>query len=603
MRNQYLLAAEAIKAWMGRTNPTPGTVLPSGKNLAVQFGFTQPIIARACLILISQGLLARKGYKLMISARSQGVSTIEGLIHIVSYDENFGQTASRILTERGINHRLVILSWGKLVEPVLRRIFAEKPAGLLLWAPNITEQTELRLLPTCPIMVCAGNLRRWSHSIIRVDINGGSELALRHLQELGHREIAHVSCGQADGDRDFAEAYRLNCLKLNLNESASRIWWAENRNTAVLREALLEGRRRNPEVTAIFCTDAPAICATETFSVPSELSVVGWDGLPEGADCRPPLTTLAIRDQEPVALWGCTNLILQIQTIQSGRPPRTTTRATLMPDLVLRKSTQALVSKKAVTEPAGEQHPTKSDPAKTWRTVYPFLQKERAPNWRQLDLSLLANHSLTRQHGWLGADPLEHFPPGLRSIHGVPFQVLDENRNQGRAVITFRSPHTHSAAKKKLPTTAKIKMKARARALYFLHGCGFAFPVAFAEYIVHLKSGSSHRVQLIPLGGSRSIALEQLGGLEPNLQDWWPDDYEQEDFPHAHHLTVYNPAEPGVYERFLYSLEWINPKPEEEIETIEVRVDPKAGPTLALIAVTALLQDDVTARSADLAQG
>jgi hypothetical protein len=53
--------------------------------------------------------------------------------------------------------------------------------------------------------------------------------------------------------------------------------------------------------------------------------------------------------------------------------------------------------------------------------------------------------------------------------------------------------------------------------------------------------------------------------------------------------VVFNRAEPGIHERLLYSLEWINPEPEEEIATIEVRVDPKAGPTLALIAITALL--------------
>ena len=61
------------------------------------------------------------------------------------------------------------------------------------------------------------------------------------------------------------------------------------------------------------------------------------------------------------------------------------------------------------------------------------------------------------------------------------------------------------------------------------------------------------------------------------------------DYPHAHHVTIFNPADPIEYERYLYTLEWLNPRPMDEISEIEVRVDPKAGPTLALIAVTALI--------------
>ena len=589
MTSQYLLAVEAIKKWIVRENFPPGTVLPAPKKLALKVGFSAAIVARACLVLISQGVLTRQGYKLMVKATAPEVSGIEGIIFVVSFDEGFAKTTSRILTERGIIHRVVQLSWGKPVEPVLRRIFAQKPAGLILWTPDIKEQAELILQPNCPIVICAGRLRRWEHSSIRIDTNGGTQQALRHLYDLGHRQLAHVSCGFDTENRGMAEAYQMNCLKLDLKESASRIWQAENRKQEVVREAMLAGLRRNSEVTALFCNAEVGICATKTFSVPTELSVVGFDRMPEAAECQPPLTTLAVRDSDAAALWGCTDLISQIQTIQSGRPRRPPIKAMLVPDLILGESTKALMPKKKVEVITGPPLRKKADPAKTWRTVYPFLKMERSLNWRHLDLAPLANHSLSRYHGWLGAEPLEHFPPGLRSIHGVPFQVLDENRNDGHGVITFRSPRAHSAATKELPTRATVRVNSRVKALYFLHGCGYALPVPFAEYMMNSKAGRSSRVALIPLGPSRSMALEQLGGLKPNLQDWWNDDYEHQDFPHAHLLTVSNPAEPGVYERFLYSLEWINPEPEDEIETIEVCVDPTAGPTLALIAVTALL--------------
>ena len=182
-----------------------------------------------------------------------------------------------------------------------------------------------------------------------------------------------------------------------------------------------------------------------------------------------------------------------------------------------------------------------------------------------------------------------HFSPGLRSIHGVPFQVIEESRNGGRSVVTFRSPHTRSTGGKELPAAINIPVGGRVKALYFLHGCASARPVPFAEYTMHFKTGKKAMVPLIPLGGSSRRASKRNGKLKPNLQDWWWQEFDQQDFPHAYHATIFNPVDPEDYERTLYSLEWINRWPEQEVSHIEVRVDPKAGPTLALVAVTALM--------------
>jgi hypothetical protein len=226
-------------------------------------------------------------------------------------------------------------------------------------------------------------------------------------------------------------------------------------------------------------------------------------------------------------------------------------------------------------------------PWETWRKSYPYLTKRQSNDWRQFDLTKLANHSLTREHGWLGNDPLLHFVPGLRSIHGIPFQVIDENRNGGRAVVTFRSPHTHSTGRKELPVTATIAENSLVKALYFLHGCGYATPEPFAEYRIHFKTRKPARVTLIPMGFGKQMKRPRPGNLQPTLQDWWSG-AARRDFPHAQYVTVFNPTNPNEYERYLYTLEWINPQPKDEISHIEVQVDPEAGPTLALIAVTAL---------------
>jgi DNA-binding LacI/PurR family transcriptional regulator len=518
--------------------------------------------------------------------------TVDGLIYVVSYLESFARAASRALTERGMNHRVIELSWGMphRLEPVLRRIFAEKLAGLILWTPLIEEDARLQLMRNSPTVICAGDAPGLEHSCVKGDYYRGVQTAIQHLHELGHRHIAHVSFSDTNTDRELADCYQIACRILNSPESASMIWQVENSSSEGVRQTMQKGHQRHPEVTALFCVDHVALLALEIFDVPREISVVGMDGLPEGMECRPPLTTVAFRDPDSIARLACADLMAQIHILQAGRPAKPPAKIFLAPDLILRESTRALVPQKTVRAIADLPARKKIDPAETWRKIYPFLAKNRSSNWFHLDLSTLANHSMTRHHGWLGAEPLEHFPPGLRSIHGVPFQVLDGMRNEGRAVVTFRSPHAVSARDKELPTTAKLKLNSRAKALYFLHGCGHAKPVPFAEYVMHYQDGSSSRVPLIPLGPSPRLAREQLGDSRPNLQDWWPNiDFDHQDFPHAHHVTVYNPSESGSYERFLYTLEWINPRPDDEIGFIEVRADPEAGPTLALIAVTALL--------------
>jgi hypothetical protein len=272
-----------------------------------------------------------------------------------------------------------------------------------------------------------------------------------------------------------------------------------------------------------------------------------------------------------------------------ARPPHHTL---FSPELIDRGSTRALKQTepdaKAKAWKVSSEQPPSISPWESLRRIYPFLNKSLSHGWQQFDLSQLANHSITREHGWLGNVPLLHFSPGLRSIHGVPFRVIDENLNGGRAVVTFLSPQTHSTQGKTLPKKVKLPVSRRVKALYFLHGCGWANSLPFAKYIMHFKNGKASTVPLIPFGPSSQLALKHLGRLKPNIQDWWPLS-EPQDFPHAMHAVVFNAADPMEYERYLYTLEWINPRPGDEVSHVEVRVDPKAGTTLALIAVTALL--------------
>ena len=609
MKSQYQQAAQAVRSWIAKQKLHPGSVLPSARLLGEQIGFSRVITGLACNVLVANEVLYRKGYKVFVSAGKPVRSPIQGIVYVVSYWPGFNRAAGRILTGQGVSNRPFLLSFNKHVNPLpaLRKLFAEQPAGLLLWMPCWLENLESALkAEKIPMVISASGLSPETHlHSVDTDFFRSTELALRHLRDLGHRHIAHVSNSRPNAvEKELEDYYRKICRQLKLGSSASAIWRAPSRLPEEIRGTLLDKRMRHPEVTALYAEASISAEATRALRVPENISIVSYGKL--DAPARIPLTTVGVTAAlDAILLLACANLISQIQAIESGRPPIPPRRILLAPDLVVQKSTRALTMLErglsARDMKAGRKHnpnvhdidPARrgrhaDDPFESLRKTYPFLKKCSAPDWRQINLSKAANHSMTREHGWLGAEPLLYFPPGLRLIHGVPFRVIDENHNDGLAVVTFLSPRTHTAGKKRLPADMRLTVDTRVKALYFLHACGWARSTQFAEYIMHFENGKTSTVPLVSLGPSPLPADMRQARLKPNIKDWWPLS-DTRDFPHALHAVVFNPADPTEYARLLYTLEWINPRQQDEISHIEVRVDPEAGPALVLVAVTALL--------------
>lgn len=590
MKSQYPEAVTAIQTWISNQKLLPGQKLPPARFLAEQINFSHEVTERACNILIARRLITRTGYKLVVSKETSNKSPIKGIVYVVSYAAIFPRVIGEILSKQGVQSKEFKIE-SFLSGPVisaLRKAIAKKPAGIILCIPFWIKELE-DALPSIkiPMIICT------TRAPIDINLNLGeidlyrcTENALLYLKKLGHRQIAHLTLSnEFESGHEITDYYRTICLQLGLKQSASNIWQAKMNDSEVIQDTLLEQHKRHPEVTALFSQSI-----STRKQIPKGLSVVS---LYENELMRKArITTIGLQQGENQLLrWACNEIISLIQTHESGLPPPPTCRAFFTPSLIIRDSCQALTPINQEAQTSGEPALNKAPQInlkESWNKIYPPI-KESGNYWKQLDLSKLANHSITRKFGWLGIDPLRHFSSGLQSIHGVPFEVIDQTSNQGQAVITFRSPHSHSASGEKLPITAKIPIRKRVKALYFLHGCGWVkFQEPFAEYQIHFTHGESLNIPLIPAGEPRKSAQKHATQFQPNIQDWWPN-REAEHYPHAHYATVFNPADPQEYERTLYTLEWINPRPDEEISSIEVRVDPKAGPALALIAITALL--------------
>lgn len=186
-----------------------------------------------------------------------------------------------------------------------------------------------------PVVVveAAEDRARWT---VGVDQVAGAVLGTEHLIHLGHKEILHLA-----GPPDWTEA------------RARLLGWQTAMFNAGLRPALhLAGDwsarsgyelgrdiARHTEVTAVFAAnDQMALgllrALTEAGrSVPDDVSVVGFDDIPEAAYLIPPLTTVR---QDFTAVGRRAIEILQSAIAADGRPDP---ERLISPELVVRAST------------------------------------------------------------------------------------------------------------------------------------------------------------------------------------------------------------------------------------------------------------------------
>jgi DNA-binding LacI/PurR family transcriptional regulator len=175
--------------------------------------------------------------------------------------------------------------------------------------------------------------------VVAVDQLGGAAAATRHLLDLGHRTVWHIA-----GPLDFLEAdQRIDGWRATLQAAGAEVppllrgdWSA--RSGYELAPRLL----RSPDVTAVFvANDQMALGMLRSLhesgrEVPRDISIVGFDDIPEAAYFTPPLTTV----RQDFSEQGRRCLHLLLGQIESGE--RSWSRVVVETELVLRKSTAVL---------------------------------------------------------------------------------------------------------------------------------------------------------------------------------------------------------------------------------------------------------------------
>jgi DNA-binding LacI/PurR family transcriptional regulator len=217
----------------------------------------------------------------------------------------------------------------------VERHLGQQVAGLVVIAPVASAGEALdHMPPDLPLVTVDGDPER-SHALVTVDQVAGARAATRLLLDAGHRTVWHVA-GPADW---YDAAGRIDGWRQALTEAGAEIpppvpadW------SAAAGYAAGQMLARMPEVTAVFAANDPLALGLlralheRGRRVPQEVSVVGFDDVPEAAYFIPPLTTVR-PDFEAVARAGLDLLLAQVSGGADGPG-----RVVLEPALVIRDS-------------------------------------------------------------------------------------------------------------------------------------------------------------------------------------------------------------------------------------------------------------------------
>jgi LacI family transcriptional regulator len=213
--------------------------------------------------------------------------------------------------------------------------------GLLFIAPVLDEAT-LHVLRGSGRPAVVIDPRRFDVQIPRVVVDNyrGSRDATRHLIELGHRRIAYIGGDEdfessAERRRGFLDAMNLAGVEVN-PELMREVAYSYDGGTCAATELLVD-----PMPTAIVAAgDLMAFAAIDVarsrgLEIPLELSVVGFDDLPQARQSFPGLTTV----RQPLHDMGVAAVRMLLAQLD-GRPA-VTDRMQFDASLIVRGSTTA----------------------------------------------------------------------------------------------------------------------------------------------------------------------------------------------------------------------------------------------------------------------
>ncbi len=233
-----------------------------------------------------------------------------------------------VATMRTLDRSSIIDAVGRLTE--------QNIDGVIVIAPHASAVEGLHALTfDLPVVALEGGVGSGS-PVVAVDQRVGAARATQHLLSLGHETVWHVA-GPSDWLEACARRESWQATLLDAGREVPPLYegdWSASSGYGIGQELA-----QRPDVTAVFVgNDHMALGLLRALheagrGVPEQVSVVGFDDIPEAAYFIPPLTTV----RQDFGAVGRRSIALLLEQLEHGQPR--TKRAIIEPDLVLREST------------------------------------------------------------------------------------------------------------------------------------------------------------------------------------------------------------------------------------------------------------------------
>jgi DNA-binding LacI/PurR family transcriptional regulator len=287
--------------------------------------------------------MSELGYRPNLAARTLATGR-SNMLGVVSFDTTLYGPASMLFGIERAAHEagyfIIVASMKALDRPSLadavERLRLQGVDGILVIAPVEVAAEALRYAPEdIPLVAVAGG-PAGAIPVVDVDQFSGAAQATGHLLDLGHSTVSHIA-----GPPGFLEAARrlegwrqtLQTAGIEPPAPLTGDWSSRSGYELGSRLAADGG------VTAVFvANDQMALGVLRAMHeqgrrIPADVSVIGFDDIPEAAYLLPPLTTIRQDFNE----LGNRALRLMLQTIEAGDGQLR--GSSVEPELIVRAST------------------------------------------------------------------------------------------------------------------------------------------------------------------------------------------------------------------------------------------------------------------------
>jgi LacI family transcriptional regulator len=202
-----------------------------------------------------------------------------------------------------------------------------------------------------PIVLIAPDLNAPAECIIRCNNVEAGRLVARHLARLGHQHVAFAGGPEESLDsRERLRGLSEGLAELGVTLAPEQIWFGRDYTPQVgtdYAERLLSQDAKQRPSAVVLGNDVMALAfmrrlLQEGVAIPGAVSVVGFDGVPDGGRVWPGLTTV----QQPTSQMGATAGRVLLECVENPERERVTNMEYGV-ELLIRESTGPVEGSKA----------------------------------------------------------------------------------------------------------------------------------------------------------------------------------------------------------------------------------------------------------------